>query len=96
MLKKNIYNLFGHERVKSQNGLDLTFFNFYTMYKFLFSYDYFRILKLCDIEIDVDVEKNIYNLKFIIFIFSLNYTPISDICLYLHVTVETEGNMDTL
>ena len=44
-----------------ENGLDMTYFKF--LYQFLFSYDYFRILQLCGIENDVDVEKkNIYNL----------------------------------
>ena len=45
---------YGHERVKSQDGLELTYFQF--LFMFLFSYDYFRILRLVGMEIDVDIE----------------------------------------
>ena len=55
---------------------------------FLFSYHYFRILKLSGIEIDVHVEKK--HFRYICYFnFSPNYTPISDICFYLDVDMET-------
>ena len=59
--------------LKSQNDLDLIYFQF--SHKFLFSYNYFRILKLCGIEIDEHVV--IFCFKYICYFnFSPNYIPI--------------------
>ena len=71
----------------SQNDLDLTYFQ----HKFLFSYDYFRILKLCGIEIGVHVK--ICFIKYTCYFdISLIYTPISDIYLFVHVAIATVAN----
>ena len=71
--------------LEGKKYLDLTYIQFY--HKFLFSNDYFRILKCC-IGVDVHVE---FFFKYIPH-FNLNHTPISDDCLYLPVTMETVAN----
>ena len=69
---------------KRQNDFDITIFIF--LHKFSFAYDYFQILKLCDIEIDVHGVKNILNI-YSYFNFSSIYTWISDVTM---VTVAYE------
>ena len=46
--------------LKSQSHFDLIYFQI--LHKFLFSYDYFRILKLCAIEIGAHLEEKTLNI----------------------------------
>ena len=80
---------------ESRCDLELTYLQF--LHQFSFSYDYFRFLKLCGIKVNVNIEKNMFEIYYICYFnFTLNYTPIGDNCFYLHYTMKTVANKDEI
>ena len=67
----------------SQIDLDLTYFLFSHTFLLLFSYDYFRILKLCGIEMDVHVKFVLINIPVIVILvsFTLQLVAFISMCM---------------